>query len=63
MINIFTPMDNLKKVLEKAEKKKVAIGHFNVAELSTLKAIFESAKELGAPVIIGTSEGQRSRSG
>ncbi len=51
-------MKNLKQILKEAEKKKVAIGHFNIAEISQLKAIFEAAKELGAPVIIGTSEGE-----
>ncbi len=51
-------MKNLKQILKEAEKKKTAVGHFNIAEISALKAIFESAKELGAPVIIGTSEGE-----
>ena len=51
-------MKILKQILKEAEKKKLAVGHFNVAEVSVLKAIFESAKELGVPVIIGTSEGE-----
>src|SRR3989344_3400188 len=51
-------MNNLKNILKDAERKKIAIGHFNVAETSVLKAIFESAKNLGAPVIIGTSESE-----
>ncbi|MBI3046001.1 MAG: class II fructose-bisphosphate aldolase [Candidatus Harrisonbacteria bacterium] len=51
-------MKTLKKLLKETEKKKVAIGHFNVAETSQLKAIFEVAKDLGVPVIIGTSEGE-----
>lgn len=51
-------MKTLRQILQEAGKKKVAIGHFNIAELSMLKAIFESAKELGAPAIIGTSEGE-----
>src|SRR3989344_8784744 len=51
-------MNNLKNILKEAEQKKVAIGHFNVAEISVLKAIFESAKNLGVPVIIGTSESE-----
>lgn len=49
---------NLKVLLKSAEKKKVAIGHFNIAETSVLKAVFESAQKLGVPVIIGTSEGE-----
>ena len=51
-------MKTLKQILKESEKKKIAVGHFNISELSGLKAIFESAKELGAPVIIGTSEGE-----
>ena len=49
----------LKLALEEAKKKKVAIGHFNISDLTALQAIFESARELGAPVIIGVSEGER----
>jgi fructose-bisphosphate aldolase class II len=51
-------MRSLKAAIREAEKKKLAIGHFNIAELSGLKAIFEAARGLGAPVIIGTSEGE-----
>lgn len=49
---------DLKSVIRTAKKKNIAIGHFNAAETSVLKAIFESAKNLGVPVIIGTSEGE-----
>jgi fructose-bisphosphate aldolase class II len=51
-------MKSLAFFLKEAENKKIAIGHFNVAETSVLKAVFESAKNLGVPVIIGTSEGE-----
>jgi len=51
-------MKNLYQILKEAEKKKIAVGHFNVAETSVLKAIFEVAKDFGVPVIIGTSEGE-----
>ena len=50
---------NLRACLEEAEKKGVAIGHFNISDLAALRAIFEAAKELGVPVLIGTSEGER----
>jgi len=50
---------NLKEIISAAEKNKVAIGHFNISDLVMLKAIFESAKELNQPIIIGTSEGER----
>lgn len=52
-------MKNLKEILKEAAEKNVAIGHFNISDLAALKAIFESAKELNMPVLIGTSEGER----
>jgi len=51
-------MRSLRQILKSAEKNKVAVGHFNVAETSQLKAVFDAARELGVPVIIGTSEGE-----
>ena len=58
-------MHSLKKSLAEAKKLKVAIAHFNISELVTLKAIWQAAKELSnqvgrkIPVIIGVSEGER----
>ncbi len=52
-------MRTLEHFLQQAERNKIAIGHFNISELGALKAIAEVAKELGLPVIIGTSEGER----
>ena len=52
-------METLRKVLEQAETNGVAIGHFNVSDLVTLKAIFEAARDLNVPVIVGASEGER----
>jgi len=52
-------MDTLRKALEQAEMGKVAIGHFNVSDLVTLKAVFESARDLKVPVVVGVSEGER----
>jgi fructose-bisphosphate aldolase class II len=49
----------LRDVLEQAQKKGAAIGHFNVADLVLLKAVFEAAQELNAPVLVGTSRGER----
>ncbi len=49
----------LKEVITQASHRKIAVGHFNVSELATLKAVFESARALGTPVIIGVSEGER----
>lgn len=52
-------MKSLLEILNDAQKKKAAIGHFNISDTVALKAIFAAAKELNLPVIIGTSEGER----
>src|ERR1700748_2091109 len=52
-------MLNLRNVLEQAQKNGVAVGHFNIADFVILKAVFESAKDLRVPVIVGASEGER----
>jgi fructose-bisphosphate aldolase, class II len=51
-------MRTLQEVIRDAEAKGVAVGHFNIANIATLKAISEATKELNVPVIIGTSEGE-----
>ncbi|MDP3729442.1 MAG: class II fructose-bisphosphate aldolase [bacterium] len=51
-------MKNLKQILAEASEKKVAVGHFNFADLIGFKAIVEAAEELGVPVILGTSESE-----
>lgn len=45
-------------ILKKAQKQGWAIGQFNISNQETLKAIFQAAKKLKSPVIIGTSEGE-----
>jgi ketose-bisphosphate aldolase len=52
-------MRSLRSVLEEAQKKGVAVGHFNIGDFVLLKAVFESARELEVPVIVGASEGER----
>lgn len=52
-------MQNLREVIKNAESKKVAIGHFNISNLEQLKAIYDAARKLNVPVIIGVSEGER----
>jgi fructose-bisphosphate aldolase, class II len=49
----------LKETLAKASAERRAVGHFNISELGGFKAIIAAAKELGVPVMIGTSEGER----
>lgn len=52
-------METLRKILEEADHNAVAIGHFNISDLVTLKAVFDAARDLGVPVIVGASEGER----
>jgi fructose-bisphosphate aldolase class II len=52
-------MKSLRQYIEEAKKKGVAIGHFNISNLETLRGIFNAARKLNLPVIIGTAEGER----
>lgn len=52
-------MKKLKEYILEAEKKGIAIGHFNISNLEILRGIFMAAKKLDLPVIIGTAEGER----
>lgn len=52
-------METLRKILEQADTTGMAVGHFNVSDLVTLKAVFEAARDLRVPVIVGVSEGER----
>ncbi|MEK9194664.1 MAG: class II fructose-bisphosphate aldolase [Patescibacteria group bacterium] len=55
----FKKNNSLKKIVREAEKRKIAIGHFNISNLEQLKAISHVARKLDVPVIVGTSEGER----
>jgi fructose-bisphosphate aldolase class II len=52
-------METFREILQKAESHGVAIGHFNVADLTLIKAVFNAAHELQVPVVVGASEGER----
>lgn len=52
-------MDTLRNVLTRSEQQGAALGHFNVADLVLLKAVLAAAVEVGVPVIVGASEGER----
>lgn len=52
-------MKTLREYIQEAEERKIAIGHFNISDSEGFKAVVESAKNLGVPVIIGVSEGER----
>ncbi len=51
-------MKTLREYIKEAEEKKVAIGHFNISNLESLHAIYNAARKLNVPVIIGLSEGE-----
>jgi len=51
--------NNLRQVLKEAREGKRAVGHFNIANLEVLNGIFNAAKKLNLPVVIGVSEGER----
>src|SRR5215469_16129697 len=52
-------MDTLLSVLTRLQKQGAALGHFNVADLVLVKAVFSAASENRAAVLIGASEGER----
>ena len=52
-------MQTLREVLEHTQEHGAAAGHFNIADLVLLKAVFAAAKELNSPVLVGASEGER----
>lgn len=56
---IFLHMKTLPEYIQDALQKKVAIGHFNISNIEGLWAIFNVARRLNVPVIIGVSEGER----
>jgi len=52
-------MRTLREALADARRDRYAIPHFNVTDLAQLRAIARVARELGTPVLVGTSEGER----
>jgi ketose-bisphosphate aldolase len=52
-------MVTLREVLVQAGNAGVAIGHFNVSDLVTLKAVCDAAADENVPVVVGVSEGER----
>jgi fructose-bisphosphate aldolase, class II len=56
-------MKKLIDVVQDAANNSVAVGHFNFADLVLLKGIFEAARELKTPVMVGASEGERAFAG
>jgi fructose-bisphosphate aldolase, class II len=56
-------MQQLRNQLEEAQSNGVAVGHFNISDLTLLKAVYAAAQELKVPVIVGASEGERASLG
>lgn len=52
-------MKALRQYVKEAGEKGIALGHFNISNLETLHGIFNTAKKLNLPVIIGVAEGER----
>ncbi len=51
-------MKTYKEYILDADKRGVAIGHFNISNLEALHGIYNAAKKLNLPIIIGLSEGE-----
>src|SRR3989338_4278705 len=51
-------MKTLREYIKEAGGKKTAIGYLNISNLETLHGIYNAAKRLNVPVIIGLSEGE-----
>ena len=52
-------MYQLRSVLTGLEAEGAALSHFNVSDLVMLKAVFAASVRIGAPVLVGASEGER----
>ncbi len=52
-------MKTLRQYIKEAGEKGIALGHFNISNLEILRGIFNAAKKLNLPVIIGAAEGER----
>ncbi len=53
-----TKIKTLREYIKEAGEKGVAIGHFNISNLEGLHGIYQAARKLNLPVIIGLSEGE-----
>jgi len=51
-------MKTLREYIKDASENGVAVGHFNISNLEALHGIYNAAKKLNLPVIIGLSEGE-----
>jgi fructose/tagatose bisphosphate aldolase len=56
-------MLTLREALAQAQKNHTAVGHFNVSDLTLLKAVFCAARGLKVAAVVGVSEGEREFTG
>src|SRR5579871_3518516 len=56
-------MCTLKAALQQAQETRKALGHFNIADLVMVKAVFQAAHDLNTTVLVGASEGEREFAG
>ncbi len=54
-----TTIPTLRETIADAEKRGVAIGHFNISDSVGFWGVVKGAQAAGVPVIIGVSEGER----
>ncbi len=52
-------MRTLREVLQDVNGRKVAVGHFNISDSTQFNAIVSAAQNVGVPVLIGVSEGEK----
>src|SRR5580658_4106104 len=52
-------MVTVREALQNASTRHVALGHFNVSDLSGFHAVVRVGRRLNLPVMIGVSEGER----
>ena len=52
-------LQSLQSILTRAAKEKWAVPHFNVSDFEQFRGVCEAAARLRAPIMVGTSEGER----
>ena len=52
-------MKTFHEIILDASNRKMAIGHFNISTIDALWGIFDAARAVDVPIIIGASEGER----
>lgn len=51
-------MKTLREYIKEADEKGIAIGHFNISNLEAFHGIYNAAKKLDLPIIIGVTENE-----